>query len=68
MLVDVVTQGNIAEIGLETLSVATDRGFIQVDGHMETNVPGIYAVGDVTGKMLLAHVASAQGVLSLIHI
>ena len=65
VLVAVGTQGNITEIGLEALSVATDRGFIEVDGHMETNVPGIYAVGDVTGKMLLAHVASAQGVTAV---
>ena len=68
VLVAVGTQGNITEIGLEALSVATDRGFIEVDGHMETNVPGIYAVGDVTGKMLLAHVASAQGVTAVEHI
>ncbi|GIS82433.1 MAG: hypothetical protein CM1200mP15_10650 [Dehalococcoidia bacterium] len=42
--------------------MATDRGFIQVDRYMATNVPGISAIGDVTGKMPLAHVASAQAV------
>ncbi|HWQ45606.1 MAG TPA: dihydrolipoyl dehydrogenase [Longilinea sp.] len=52
---------NSADLGLETAGVAlTDRKFIQVDDHFATSVPGIYAIGDVTGKLLLAHVASAQ--------
>ncbi len=61
-LVSVGTKGNVEGIGLEDAGVATERGFISVDDRMETNVPGVYAVGDVTGRMLLAHVASAQGV------
>ncbi len=48
--------------------VATQRGFITIDDQMQTNVPGIYAVGDVTGKLMLAHVASQQGVLAAEHI
>jgi dihydrolipoamide dehydrogenase len=64
VLVAVGTQGNIEEIGLEDAGVATERGFIPVDDQMSTNVPGVYAIGDVTGKMLLAHVASAQGVMA----
>lgn len=39
----------------------TERGFVEVDDHMRTNVPGIYAIGDITGKIQLAHVATAQG-------
>ncbi len=41
----------------------TERGFVQIDERMSTNVPGIWAIGDVTGQLLLAHVASAQGVV-----
>ncbi|ALA58240.1 dihydrolipoyl dehydrogenase [Nitrospira moscoviensis] len=49
-------------IGLERAGVATGkRGDVLVDDRMETNVPGVYAIGDVVGKAMLAHVASAQG-------
>ena len=44
--------------------VATDRGVIEVNDKMETSVPGIYAIGDVTGKVMLAHVASHQGIVA----
>jgi dihydrolipoamide dehydrogenase len=44
--------------------VVTDKGMIPVNEKMETNVPGIYAIGDVTGKVLLAHVASHQGIVA----
>ncbi len=55
---------NSDNLGLETVGVNTDRGFIQINEKMETNVPGIYAIGDVTGKLALAHVASAQGIVA----
>ncbi|WP_322795921.1 dihydrolipoyl dehydrogenase [Tepidiforma sp.] len=55
-------------LGLEAAGVDTHRGFIEIDGRMRTNVPGIFAVGDVTGKLMLAHVASQQGVLAVEHI
>jgi dihydrolipoamide dehydrogenase len=55
---------NSENLGLEELGVKVERGFIQVDGFMKTNVPGIYAIGDVTGKLPLAHVASAMGVIA----
>ncbi|MEI8132969.1 MAG: dihydrolipoyl dehydrogenase [Leptolinea sp.] len=56
---------NTAGLGLETVGVKlTERGHIAIDDHMATNVPGIYAIGDVTGKFLLAHVASAQGLVA----
>ncbi len=65
VLVAVGVQGNIEGLGLEALGVEVKSGFIQVDDRMATNVPGIYAIGDVTGKLLLAHVASAQGVMAV---
>lgn len=52
---------NSEDLGLEALGVPTERGFIQVNDRMETGVSGIYAIGDVTGKLALAHVASAMG-------
>ncbi|HBY98541.1 MAG: dihydrolipoyl dehydrogenase [Ardenticatenaceae bacterium] len=52
-------------VGLESAGVELDtRGFITIDEQMRTNVPHIYAIGDVTGKVLLAHVASHQGILA----
>ncbi len=50
--------------GLENTGVATDRGAIVIDDYMRTNVDGIYAIGDVTGKLMLAHTAEAQGVVA----
>lgn len=61
-LVAVGVQGNSDGLGLEALGVELRNGFIPVDEKMATNVFGVYAIGDVTGPPLLAHVASAQGV------
>lgn len=62
VLVSVGRGFNSKDIGLERAGVTTGpRGEILVDDRMETNVPGIYAIGDVVGKAMLAHVASAQG-------
>jgi dihydrolipoamide dehydrogenase len=56
---------NTQNIGLEAAGVKLNqRGFIDIDEHMATNVPGVYAIGDVTGQLLLAHVASAQGIVA----
>lgn len=64
-LVAIGFKPNTAGLGLETVGVKlTDRGHIAIDDRMATNVPGIYAIGDVTGKFLLAHVASAQGLVA----
>ena len=53
------------DCGLETIGLATDRrGFIEVDDHLRTAVPDVYAIGDITGKIQLAHVASAQGMVA----
>ena len=65
VLVAIGVQGNSDGIGLEAAGVSTERGFIPVDDEMRTNVPGVYAIGDVTGKLPLAHVASAQGVTAV---
>ncbi len=51
-------------LNLEAAGVKTERGFITIDDHMETNVPGIFAIGDVTGKLMLAHVGMQQGVIA----
>ena len=56
---------NTANIGLEKIGVATDRGFIKVNEYMETNVKGVYAIGDVTPSPLLAHVAFQEGIVAV---
>ena len=61
VLVAVGVQGNTDGIGLESVGIETEKGFIKIDERMRTNVPNVFAIGDVTGKLLLAHVASAQG-------
>jgi dihydrolipoamide dehydrogenase len=55
---------NSQAIGLEAAGVKVEKGAIQVNERMETSVPGIYAIGDVTGISLLAHVASMQGLVA----
>ncbi|MCB0653693.1 MAG: dihydrolipoyl dehydrogenase [Saprospiraceae bacterium] len=54
---------NTESIGLESLGVKTDRGFILVDDYYQTNVPGVFAIGDVLPTQALAHVASAEGII-----
>lgn len=54
---------NIENIGLEEVGIATDRDKILVNDYCQTNVPGYYAIGDVTPGQALAHVASAEGIL-----
>jgi dihydrolipoamide dehydrogenase len=55
--------GNVENLGLEKLGVKVERGAVVVDGHGRTNVPGIYAIGDVAGPPLLAHKAEHEGVI-----
>jgi dihydrolipoamide dehydrogenase len=56
---------NIEEIGLKELNVAmTDRGFIKINEKMQTNVPGLYAIGDVAGPPMLAHKGEREGVIA----
>lgn len=58
---------NTEGIGLEQLSIGTERGRILVDEHLQTNVPGHYAAGDVIGGWLLAHVAFVEGICAAEH-
>jgi dihydrolipoamide dehydrogenase len=63
-LVAIGFRPNSKGLGLEELSVKiSERGFIEIDERMATNVPGIWAIGDVTGKLMLAHVGSAMGIV-----
>jgi dihydrolipoamide dehydrogenase len=55
--------GNVENLGLERLGVKIDRGTVVVDGVGKTNVPGIYAIGDVAGPPMLAHKAEHEGVI-----
>jgi dihydrolipoamide dehydrogenase len=55
--------GNIENLGLEKLGVKTERGTIKIDDYCKTNVPGIYAIGDVAGPPMLAHKAEHEGVI-----
>jgi dihydrolipoamide dehydrogenase len=54
---------NSEGLGLEAAGVQTERGFVQVDEYCRTSVPGVWAIGDVTGKLMLAHVGSAMGIV-----
>jgi len=54
---------NLENLGLEDLGVVVEKGLIKVDAFGQTNVPGIYAIGDITAGQALAHVASAEGIL-----
>ena len=56
-------KSNIENLGLEELGIAVDRDKIMVNDFYETNLPGYYAIGDVTSGQALAHVASAEGIL-----
>ncbi|MFE3316702.1 dihydrolipoyl dehydrogenase [Nocardia sp. NPDC059195] len=63
VLVGVGRRPNTSELGLDVAGIATDaRGFIEVDDQLRTGVEHVYAIGDVTGRALLAHVASHQGI------
>ncbi|WP_395696531.1 dihydrolipoyl dehydrogenase [Methylocella sp.] len=55
--------GNVENLGLEAAGVALERGTIKIDGLGRTNVPGIYAIGDVAGPPMLAHKAEHEGVI-----
>ena len=60
--------GNVENLGLEDLGVAVDRSHVVTDEHSATNVPGLYAIGDVAGPPWLAHKASHEGVACVEHI
>ena len=68
VLVAIGVQPNVEDMGLEAAGVSVERSGIVVDEFLSTTAPGVYAIGDVTGKMPLAHVASAQAVTAVEHI
>src|SRR5215471_9140347 len=63
LLSAVGVSANIEGIGLETLGIKTDKGKIMVDKFYQTNVPGVYAIGDCVPGQALAHVASKEGII-----
>jgi len=63
-LVAIGFKPNSVDLGLEDIGVSISKqGSVDIDDRMETNIPGIWAIGDVTGKLMLAHVGSAQGIV-----
>jgi len=65
VMVSIGRSFNSKGLGLEELGVEMERGRISVNERMETSVKGVYAIGDVTGVMLLAHIASVQGIVAV---
>jgi dihydrolipoamide dehydrogenase len=64
-LMAIGVRGNIENIGLDELGVELEKGYIKVDETYQTNVPGIFAIGDIIGPPWLAHVASAEGITAV---
>ncbi len=67
-LIAVGVKGNIDDIGLEEVGINLDKGWISTDGYMQTNIEGVYAIGDVAGPPWLAHVASEEGIIAAEHL
>ena len=67
-IVAVGIEGNVENLGLEALGVKIDRGHVVIDKSCKTNIPGLYAIGDVAGPPWLAHKASHEGVHCVEHI
>jgi dihydrolipoamide dehydrogenase len=64
-LMAIGVQGNVENIGLETVGIKVEKSWIQVDDFSRTNIEGIYAIGDVAGPPWLAHVASKEGIVCI---
>ncbi|KGE73163.1 dihydrolipoyl dehydrogenase [Spirochaeta lutea] len=67
ILVAIGRAPNSADLGLESLGIKTEKGFIKVGDYYQTDIPGIYAIGDVIASPLLAHVASKEGEIAVEH-
>lgn len=65
VLASIGVQSNLENIGLEELGVKTDKGFVLVDENQQTNVAGVYAIGDIAGNPCLAHKASKEGLIAI---
>ena len=68
VLMAIGVQGNSENLGLEALGIQIEKSFVKVNEFGQTNVAGIYAIGDVSGPPLLAHVASHEGIVAAEHI
>ncbi|RMG69142.1 MAG: dihydrolipoyl dehydrogenase [Calditrichaeota bacterium] len=66
-LIAIGVQGNVENQGLETVGIQTEKGWIKVNKYYQTNVPHIYAIGDIIGPPWLAHVASHEGIRAVEH-
>lgn len=66
-LMSVGRRANTADLGLDSIGVTTERGAVVTDEHLMTNVPGVYAAGDVNGKSMLAHTAYREGEVAVNH-
>lgn len=67
-LIAVGIQGNVENIGLEELGIAVEKGAVKVNEYYQTNIPNIYAIGDLAGPPWLAHVASHEGIHAVEHL
>ena len=68
MLVSVGRQANVEELGLENTDIRVENGYVAVNGYQQTGEPHIYAIGDVTGGIQLAHAAAHEGLISVEHL
>jgi dihydrolipoamide dehydrogenase len=66
-LISIGRSPNSKGLGIETLGIESNKGWIKVDEHFRTNIKNIYAAGDIKGGMLLAHVASREGIVAVEH-
>lgn len=63
-IVSVGRKAQIDQIGLDAVGIKRNGSFVEVDAYLRTNIPNIYAIGDITGKIQLAHVATKQGMVA----
>ena len=68
VLMAVGRKANLNSLNFEEMGIATSRRGVEVNDFMETSVPGVYAIGDINGRMMLAHTATYQGLVALDHI
>ena len=67
-LIAVGVKGNVEELGLEECSISVEKGWIKVNGYLQTSQTNVYAIGDVAGPPWLAHKASAEGIIAAEHL
>jgi dihydrolipoamide dehydrogenase len=66
-LIAVGVKGNVEDLGLEECSISVEKGWIKVNGYLQTSQSNVYAIGDVAGPPWLAHKASAEGIIAAEH-